>query len=118
MQNTLTTKQFAFFYSLTLHFILITPSLMYKKLRRRAKGFVRTVQYTFLVLFTFSALGLFSLISAPTAYAAAGDVRVGYTANDVIPTAQVTQATDGTGIVTISFRLNDFDAGNDTLLTF
>ncbi len=43
---------------------------------------------------------------------------VGYTADNVIPTAQVTQATDGTGIMTVTFKIKDLDGNADTLNTF
>ncbi len=42
----------------------------------------------------------------------------GYTADNVIPTAQVTQSANGDGIVTINFRAQDADSDNVTLNTF
>ncbi|GEM_PF-3649069 len=43
---------------------------------------------------------------------------VGYTANNVIPSAQISQATDGTGIVNITFKLKDGESNAITLNTF
>ncbi|MBF0432531.1 MAG: DUF2341 domain-containing protein, partial [Fibrobacteria bacterium] len=42
----------------------------------------------------------------------------GYTADNVIPTAQVTQSTDGNGIMTITFKVKDTESDNVTLNTF
>ncbi len=42
----------------------------------------------------------------------------GYTADNVIPAAQVTQATDGTGLMTITWKGRDGQAQNVTLKTF
>jgi predicted outer membrane repeat protein len=42
----------------------------------------------------------------------------GYTAGDVIPAAQVTQSTNGDGIITIGFRAKDAETDNVTLNTF
>ncbi|MBF0433552.1 MAG: hypothetical protein HQK83_19900, partial [Fibrobacteria bacterium] len=42
----------------------------------------------------------------------------GYTADNVIPTAQVTQSTDGTGTLTITFKVKDTESDNVTLNTF
>ncbi len=42
----------------------------------------------------------------------------GYTANNVIPTAQVTQSANGDGIITINFRAQDAETNNVTLKTF
>ncbi|MFC1637538.1 Ig-like domain-containing protein [Candidatus Margulisiibacteriota bacterium] len=42
----------------------------------------------------------------------------GYTADNVIPAAQCVQATDGSGLITISFRVKDADLDPCTLKTF
>jgi hypothetical protein len=42
----------------------------------------------------------------------------GYTADDIIPAAQVTQSTTGDGIITIEFRSKDAETDNVTLNTF
>jgi CSLREA domain-containing protein len=42
----------------------------------------------------------------------------GYTADNVIPAAQISQSTDGDGIITINFRAKDADTDNVTLKTF
>ena len=42
----------------------------------------------------------------------------GYTADNVIPSAQISQATDATGIVNITFKLKDGESNTITLNTF
>ncbi|MBF0431516.1 MAG: hypothetical protein HQK83_09570 [Fibrobacteria bacterium] len=42
----------------------------------------------------------------------------GYTADNVIPAAQVTQSTDGNGTLTISFKVKDTESDNISLNTF
>ena len=42
----------------------------------------------------------------------------GYTADNVIPAAQITQATDGSGLITIKWKGRDDQADNVTLKTF
>ncbi|MDH3326500.1 MAG: CSLREA domain-containing protein, partial [Gammaproteobacteria bacterium] len=42
----------------------------------------------------------------------------GYTANNVIPSAQVVQATNGSGLLTINWKAVDVDGNNVTLKTF
>ncbi|MBI4231637.1 S8 family serine peptidase, partial [Candidatus Peregrinibacteria bacterium] len=45
------------------------------------------------------------------------DPVVGYTADDVIPATQISQSTDGDGLLTVNFRLKDGLAGMDATLS-
>jgi len=58
-----------------------------------------------------------TISNSPTATTTVAPVG-GYTADNVIPTAQVTQATDASGIMTINWKGRDDEADNVTLNTF
>jgi hypothetical protein len=43
---------------------------------------------------------------------------IGYAADNVIPSSQINQSTDGQGIITVSFRVKDLETNTATLNTF
>lgn len=96
-----------------INLLIRNPMLM------NASRFTKRLRKTVISFFVFAlVLAQMNVPFINVAHAAAGDIIVGYTADNVIPAAQISQATDGTGVLTITFRLKDPDTVASTLLTF